>query len=804
MNHSRQFSRYATKLTRLFAICSGIILLSGAEAKADLATSDSSSTSVNLIWTAPGDDGTNGVAAQYDIRYSLSIINESNWSSVSQVSGEPSPQSAGSSESFTVANLEPATTYYFAIKSADEANNWSNLSNVVSKTTANEQVPPADIANLAASNPTITGATLSWIAPGDDGGVGTAVTYDIRYSTSNITEASWSSATQVANEPSPQPAGSQETFIVGGLQANTTYYFAIKTADEVPNWSNLSNIAGLATQNQQISPADVTDLLAGNPTSSSLNLLWTAPGADGNLGTASQYDIRYSSSNITDTNWGDATQIHNEPTPLPAGTQQSITINSLSSETTYHFAIKTADESSNWSGLSNIASGLTLPAQDLTAPGAVLDLLIAQINGGSVTLTWTAPGDDDYIGTAAVYDIRYSDSTITYSSWSTCVTVNNEPAPQPAGSPESFTINGLELGATYYFAINTYDEVPNYSPMSNIVSGTTENEQISPESIDNLVISNATMNSLTLTWTAPGDDGDQGTASTYDIRILNNVVTESNWNQAVQINNEPSPQSAGTQETFTISGLVSEITYYIAIKTADEVPNWSAISNCVSATTPDQTPPAAIGDLSAVTGDDIGQVNINWIAPGDDGSIGIASSYVVKVSTDMITDANWNSAISISDPPAPLGSGSPQTFAIGNLNPGQVYYIAMKSVDNFDNISAISNVDSAEAKPFVSNNIDDLAGLPKVFDLSQNYPNPFNPATNIEFSLPQASNVTLAIYDSNGRRVTILVKDYYPAGIHKIQWDGRESNGRSIAAGVYFYRIQADSFSDTRKMVYLN
>ena len=579
MNNPRQFIRMAAKLTQLFTIFSGIILLSNAEAKADLATVDSSSTSVNLIWTAPGDDGPNGVATQYDIRYSLSMINESNWSSVNQASGETSPQPAGTPESFTVSNLIPATTYYFAIKSADEANNWSSMSNVVSKTTTANQIPPSNVANL----------------------------------------------------------------------------------------------------------------LAANPTSSSLYLSWTAPGADSNQGTASQYDIRYSTLNISDANWGGATQIHYEPTPLPAGAQQNITINGLSSSTTYYFAIKTADESLNWSGLSNIANGVTQPGQDQTAPGAILDLLIAQISGSSVTLSWTAPGDDAYGGTATVYDIR----------------------------------------------------------------------------------------------------------------ALDIVITEANWNQAVQINNEPLPHSAGTQEIFTINGLIPEITCYIAIKTADEVPNWSLISNCISGTTPDQTPPAAIDDLSAVTGENIGQVNINWTASGDDGSIGMASAYIVKAFSRTITEANWDSAITISNPPIPLGSGSPQNFVIVNLNPGQVYYIALKSVDNFANVSAISNVDSAEAKPFGGNNIDGLTGLPKEFDLGQNYPNPFNPTTSIEFSLPVASNVALVIYDSNGRKVATLVNDYFSAGIHTIHWNGQESSGRSIATGVYFYRLQTDSFDNTKKMVFL-
>lgn len=84
--------------------------------------------------------------------------------------------------------------------------------------------------------------TLTWVAPGDDGTSGNAAQYDIRYFNAPITsEAVWNTAMQVAGEPVPQPAGSTENFVVAGLSSGTTYYFAIKTADEVPNWSGLSN-----------------------------------------------------------------------------------------------------------------------------------------------------------------------------------------------------------------------------------------------------------------------------------------------------------------------------------------------------------------------------------------------------------------------------------------------------------------------------------------------------------------------------------------------------------------------------------
>jgi len=114
-----------------------------------------------------------------------------------------------------------------------------------------DTTPPANVTDLAVGETTTNSINLTWTAPGDDGNSGTASEYDIRYSTSQINESSWASANQCADEPPPQVAGSPETFTVTGLSPNTTYYFALKTADEVPNWSGLSNVVGGTTSPNQ-------------------------------------------------------------------------------------------------------------------------------------------------------------------------------------------------------------------------------------------------------------------------------------------------------------------------------------------------------------------------------------------------------------------------------------------------------------------------------------------------------------------------------------------------------------------------
>lgn len=105
-----------------------------------------------LTWSSPGDDGAVGIANQYDLRYSTSPINASNFSSATPVSPQPTPLVAGSAQSYLVVGLTPGLTYYFAIKARDEAGNWSGLSNVrTATTTAADVRAPAAVRDLTAS-----------------------------------------------------------------------------------------------------------------------------------------------------------------------------------------------------------------------------------------------------------------------------------------------------------------------------------------------------------------------------------------------------------------------------------------------------------------------------------------------------------------------------------------------------------------------------------------------------------------------------------------------------------------------------
>ncbi len=87
-------------------------------------------------------------------------------------------------------------------------------------------------------------------------------------------------------------------------------------------------------------------------------------------------------------------------------------------------------------------------------------------------------------------------------------------------------------------------------------------------------------------------------------------------------------------------------------------------------------------------------------------------------------------------------------------------------------------------------------GIPSKFEMSQNYPNPFNPTTNISFGLPVNSKVSIKIYDNSGREIRTLLNDTKTAGYYTVMFDAS-----GLSSGVYFYKIEADKFSEVKRML---
>ncbi len=148
----------------------------------------------------------------------------------------------------------------------------------------------------------------------------------------------------------------------------------------------------------------------------------------------------------------------------------------------------------------------------------------------------------------------------------------------------------------------------------------------------------------------------------------------------------------------------------------------------------------------------------------------------------------------------PVLSYSPGTWEASMVESGSVLLRSTKdSLDMWysggDHNSVVRIGHATAPNPLVA--VSDVnRGVPKVFALDQNYPNPFNPTTVVSFQLPMASEVRLVVYDLLGREVAVVANERRTAGSHEVRFDGS-----GLSTGVYFYRLTAGKYTETRKMI---
>lgn len=222
-----------------------------------------------------------------------------------------------------------------------------------------DQIAPSAIFNLSIIDSTSTSIHLSWQAPGDDGMSGQATTYQLRYLFTYITDSNWTAATiyPIANVPGT-PLFWENTWVYG-LNADTGYYFGLRSADEEGNWSPLSNIVTFKVPDT-ISPQSIIDLKVIKEDTFAILLEWSAPSDDYSTERVTTYEIRYDTQMIADSTWGQAQVSPNQLEPSNPSEKDTIEVTGLKFNTTYYIGIKSKDEVSNESEISNVIEGRTL------------------------------------------------------------------------------------------------------------------------------------------------------------------------------------------------------------------------------------------------------------------------------------------------------------------------------------------------------------------------------------------------------------------------------------------------------------
>lgn len=197
----------------------------------------------------------------------------------------------------------------------------------------------------------------------------------------------------------------------------------------------------------------------------------------------------------------------------------------------------------------------------------------------------------------------------------------------------------------------------------------------------------------------------------------------------------------------------------------------------------DSIPPAAITDLRVEYIDSTGY--LIWTTPSDNGLLGRPLNYYFRYSNSPINDNQWNQYSEIPFNKSVKAAGEVDTLRIPTLGTDSIYYIAVKSSDDFGNISAISNqVQFNTSLVGIDDNL-----IPKEFKIYPVYPNPFNPQTNIKFTIPETSKVSINVYSVVGELVEAICEDkLYSAGEYTFTW-----TPDNLSSGVYLISIQSEN-----------
>jgi len=309
----------------------------------------------------------------------------------------------------------------------------------------NDTTPPAVVKDLRVTSVSPSSVTLRWTAPGDDGMSGTATWYDFRYSTAGaITPSNFWAATHYELLFFPHAPGTTEEATTPGLQQGTTYWFALETSDEVPNWSTSSN-----------SPSAVPGAAANLPPVASSVFSPSAPQAlqTVTFNASSSYDPDGTIASYV-WNFGDGGSGNGRIAAHAYGVAG------------WYTATLTVTDNGGLTAVQADSVPVTTQATDTTPPATITDVVVSSVSRTSVVLRWTAPGDDGSVGTATWYDFRYSTSgPITEANFPLAVHVDI-PSPKAAGSQEQLTLSGLQRGTKYWFGLKASDEVPNWAGVS--------------------------------------------------------------------------------------------------------------------------------------------------------------------------------------------------------------------------------------------------------------------------------------------------------------------------------------------------
>jgi hypothetical protein len=414
---------------------------------------------------------------------------------------------------------------------------------------------------------------------------------------------------------------------------------------------------------------------------------------------------------------------------------------------------------------------------DVTRPARITDLATDLVTCNSVSLYWTAVGDDGATGVASYAELRRSTAPIDSTNFDSAALVNPQPVPVCPGTLQFHNATGLLHNKTYYFAIKFWDECGNVSLFGNTASATTLDDCGVGERAALARDGGASAGAARDPDGGPGGSplGATAAASTgSSCPVVIEVVP-----QPGGLDLEVRPVADGSVEGGSQAGASG-----VLLLTRDDSGQWTNGGQ-------HDLPPG--NDLAILAPDRA--LRLVFLEPlraekvlAEAGPCWIMEEARHSVEGD-VTDA--------------LVGGVAPSMRVGDTL--RVHYSAAASASNAPSWLMVMGRPSSGATESraESRRLDRTTGAPQIFALHQNLPNPFAATTTIRFAVPVASRVRLQVYDLLGRRVRTLANAFFPPGDHQVEWNRRTSSGALALPGIYFYRMDAGQFREKRRMVIL-
>jgi len=513
--------------------------------------------------------------------------------------------------------LASSTTYGYVVWAEDS---WLNEGpGAFASATTPDTIAPSPTSGLGATAASGTQINLTWSAASDNVGVA-------GYAIERCQGAGCSNFAQIATSASI-------SYNSTGLTPATSYSFRVRAYDAASNYGGYSATAS-ATTPDTVAPSPPTGLTASAASGTQINLGWTA--ASDNVGVAG-----YAIERCQGAGCANFAQI---------ATSASTSYNStgLTPAISYSFRVRAYDAASNYGGYSSTASATT---PDTVAPLTPSGTTATAISGTQINVSWTASTDNVGVTGYALERCQGSSCTDFAQIATPTTTSHND--------------TGLTNATTYWYRVRARDAVPNYSSYSSIASATTP-DTAAPSPPGTLTATAASATQINLGWTASSDN----------VGVTGYLIERCQGSACTDFAQLATPTATSHNDT----GLTNATTYRYRVRARDAIPNYSAYSSIVSATTPDNQAPTVPTSVTA-TASAAMQIDLGWTASTD--NVAVTGYLVESCQGSTCTDFTQ------------IATPTANSYSNSGLAPGTAYRYRVRASDTVPNYSGYSTIVSA-------------------------------------------------------------------------------------------------------------